>query len=87
MQPKQDVALTQCSPSIYKFVKAAYLQHVWVVVADGNGGYVGEDVEHGVAICVEDVVPYGLVVVGEERHRGHGLDGILRRIHSRVHAT
>ena len=51
-----------------------------MVVSDWNGRYVGEDVEHGVAVGVEDVVAYGLVVVGEERHRRHGLDGILRRI-------
>ena len=51
-----------------------------MVVSDWNGRYVGEDIEHGVAVGVEDVVAYGLVVVGEERHRGHGLDGILRKI-------
>ena len=49
-----------------------------MVVADGDGRYVGEDIEHGVAVGVEDVVSDGLIVVGEECHRRHGLDRVLK---------
>ena len=59
-------------------LSGAYLQHVRVVVADGNGRYVGEDIQHGVAVGVEDVVSDGLVIIGEECHRGHGLDRVLK---------
>ena len=55
-----------------------YLQHVRVVVTNGNGRYVGEDIQHGVAVGVKDVVSDGLVVVGEECHRGHGLNRVLK---------
>ena len=55
-------------------VRVKCLEHVGVVVANGDGTDAGEGVQHGVAIRVNNVVAKRLVVVRKERDRGHGLD-------------
>lgn len=55
-------------------VRVKCLEHVGVVVANGDGADAGEGVQHGVAIRVNNVVAKRLVVVRKERDRGHGLD-------------